>query len=72
MSDEDKNPPLEKKKAGAPLGSTNAAKDVTAEAHLHIRCIKADKSEWVKAAEGRGGLSAWVIATLNEAANKFK
>lgn len=32
---------------------------------LHIKCNRADKALWVQAA-GSGGLSQWVIETLND------
>lgn len=58
----------EKRKAGAPIGSANAKKEISADSHLHIRVTSADKARWVKAAQGRGGLSAWVVENLNSAA----
>ncbi|MGB4810996.1 MAG: hypothetical protein WBP13_00730 [Methylophilaceae bacterium] len=54
------------KKAGAPAGNTNAKKDDASDSTLHIRCTKADKAKWVKAAQGNGGLSSWVIGLLNK------
>jgi hypothetical protein len=54
------------KKIGAPLGSENAKKEIISDAFLHIRCLKSDKSRWVKEAQSNGGLSAWVIRILNE------
>jgi hypothetical protein len=56
---------LKKETRGAPLGSANAKKEVVAESFLHIRCKRADKAQWVKAAQGAGGLSEWVKNTLN-------
>jgi hypothetical protein len=35
--------------------------------HLHMRCYPEDKERWATAAQGRGGLTAWVTATLNAA-----
>ena len=56
------------KTKGAQLGNTNAQKgDKPADAYLHIRVLPSDKAAWVKYAQGRGGLSAWVIETLNNA-----
>lgn len=55
-----------KETRGAPLGSANAKKEIVAESFLHIRCKTADKAQWVKAAEGQGGLSEWVKNTLND------
>jgi hypothetical protein len=55
------------KKVGAPKGSQNAKKyDELATSFLHIRVTPADKAKWVKAATGNGGLSSWVIETLNK------
>lgn len=60
----------EKRKVGAPIGNKNRALEVKAESNIHIRCLTADKARWVKAAQGRGGFSAWVIETLNAAVSK--
>lgn len=57
---------LKKETRGAPIGSANAKKEVVAESFLHIRCKKEDKAKWVKSAQGRGGLSAWVVDVLNK------
>ena len=56
------------KKVGAPKGSQNAKKpiDELATSFLHIRVRPADKGKWIKAAMHKGGLSAWVIETLNK------
>lgn len=52
-------------------GQKNAQKkEEAAEAHLHMRCLPSEKNLWVKAAQGNGGLSAWVSKTLNDAAKK--
>jgi len=34
---------------------------------LHLRCKPSEKAAWVKAAQGKGGLSKWVLDTLNRA-----
>lgn len=59
-----------KRGRGAPVGSANRKlpPGEAAEAHLHLRCRAEEKAAWVKAAQGKGGLSAWVVETLNEAA----
>lgn len=49
------------------IGNQNAAKDEKADTQLYIRCTKADKAAWVKAA-APGKLSAWVVDALNEKA----
>ena len=48
------------KKLGAPF------KEITADSVLYIRCTRSDKAKWVLAAQGNGGLSAWVIKLLNK------
>lgn len=54
-------------------GNKNAQKsDSTADAFVHFRVKKSDKSAWVNHAQGRGGLSEWAIKTLNEALKKQK
>jgi hypothetical protein len=35
--------------------------------NLHIKVKPSDKAAWVKAAQGHGGLSAWVKRVLNKA-----
>lgn len=47
------------------IGNQNAAKDEKADSQLYIRCTKADKAAWVKAA-APGKLSKWVVDALNE------
>jgi len=53
----------------APKNNTNAAKPAPerASSTLHIRCRRADKARWVRAAGGRK-LSEWVVRVLNQAA----
>lgn len=50
---------------GAPIGSTNAKKEVKAESNVVFRCLRSDKAKWVKQGQSAGGLSAWIIKTLN-------
>lgn len=52
----------------APLHNQNAAKLVACDSHLHVRCLRKDKANWVRAAKHHGGLSSWVIAQLNQCA----
>lgn len=52
----------------APLHNQNAAKPVPCDSHLHVRCLRSDKAQWVRAAKRHGGLSAWTIARLNQCA----
>lgn len=55
------------------INSKNAGRKLSldpADAFLHIRCKKSDKVQWVNVAQGRGGLSAWVVDTLNKEAKK--
>jgi hypothetical protein len=49
-------------------GKKNAVKNDAATSQLQIRCTPAQKATWVHAAGGEK-LSAWVIQTLNAAAN---
>lgn len=59
-----------KNSRGAPKGSKNRALkegEEGATSFLHLRCKPSDKSRWVKAAQGNGGLSEWVIKWLNSA-----
>ena len=61
----------DKLKQGAPLGNTNRQlADTPTDSFLHVRCLKKDKSLWVKASTGQGGLSAWIIKQLNIIASK--
>ena len=55
----------ETKKVGAPIGNQNNKKEEPAESVLYIRCKTSDKAKWVKLAESKGGLSAWVTQILN-------
>jgi len=54
------------KKLGAPF------KEITADSVLYIRCTRSDKAKWVLAAQGNGGLSAWVIDALNKTCEDTK
>lgn len=56
-----------KQLVGAPAGNTNNLKAITADSHVHFRCLHKDKAAWVKKAEKAGGLSSWITKTLNEA-----
>lgn len=66
----------------APPKNQNAAKPPGegAESQLQIRCRTADKAAWVQAAQARlardpsakPGLAAWVIDTLNAAAQRIR
>lgn len=54
----------------APLHNQNAAKPVPCDSHLHVRCLRSDKAQWVRAAQAQGGLSAWAIRVLNRASKR--
>lgn len=59
---------MNEKTRGAQMGNTNAQKgEEKLESFLHLRVSRKDKSRWVHHAQNRGGLSEWVIKTLNEA-----
>lgn len=65
---------------GAPKGNQNAVKPGAKDSSLALRCRRTDKAAWVHAANkaDRAGelecdqsvLAAWVIRTLNRAADK--
>ena len=48
------------------IGNQFAKKETPAIATIHIRCTPLEKNKWVKAAQGAGGLSAWVTNILNK------
>lgn len=54
-------------------GNQLAARDPAKKANsfLHLRCTRAEKADWVRAAQP-GKLTAWVIDVLNDAAKKEK
>lgn len=53
------------------FGNKNAQqRDEPASTHLNMRCRISEKTLWTKAAQGKGGLSAWASKILNEAAKK--
>lgn len=55
----------------APLHNRNAAKaEGPCDSQLFVRCMGTEKARWVRAAQDHGGLSPWVIATLNRAAQR--
>lgn len=56
----------------APIKNQNAAKPAQdrATSFLYARVKKSDKRAWFRVARKAGGLSAWVIATLNAASKK--
>ena len=66
MNNDQLNPPAAAK-VGAPLGNTNNLKAIKASSFVQLRCLRQDKAAWVKQGEKKGGLSAWIIATLNAA-----
>ena len=51
----------------------NAAHVVSPECTLSMRCVCADRARWKAAAKHHGAktMSAWVVATLNDAAAKL-
>lgn len=60
-----------KKPRGGQKGNANSALkpgEEGATSFLHLRCKPSEKAAWVKAAESKGGLSAWAIKVLNKAA----
>lgn len=64
---------IKSKKRGAPKGSKNNTLkpgEEGATSFLHLRCKPSEKAAWLKAAEAHGGLSAWAIEMLNQAAGK--
>ncbi|AXF86771.1 hypothetical protein DTO96_102527 [Ephemeroptericola cinctiostellae] len=52
------------------MGQQNAKKENPADAMLRVRVRTDDKSAWIVASKKKGGLSAWVIETLNKAAKE--
>ena len=53
---------------GAPIGNLNRQiADLPASSNVQFRCLRADKIAWVQMGEKSGGLSAWIIKTLNNA-----
>ncbi len=61
----------DKKRPGAQPGNRNAIKGKSASTNLLCRVNPEDKAIWQEAAKAQGykGLSEWVIATLNQAAD---
>ena len=59
-----------KNNVGAQLGNQNAKKsdNLKNNAFLQIRCKRSNKAGWSWAAKNKGGLSAWAINVLNQAA----
>lgn len=58
---------------GAPFGNRNRQiNDEPASSNVQFRCLRADKIAWVKMGEKNGGLSAWIIKTLNDAIDNDK
>ncbi len=54
-------------------GNKAAAKEVKAEAFLQVRCLTADKSAWVKAAQARDQtLSQFVVEILNKESSVYR
>ena len=54
-------------------GNKNAAKEITADAFLHVRVKSDDKATWMQVAADQGlPLSQWIITTLNEQTKTYK